>query len=109
MGFHAHHAIVLTSNGGDLDGIKAAHTLALEIFGEGQVSPLTKPTTNAFRSFFVSPDGSKEGWNESRTGDQHREHFIKALRRFPKRDLFLSWVEVYWDESGSAKVLRRRT
>ena len=93
MGYHIHHAIVVTS--WQTKGINEAHRLALRHFGVSSiVSPLRGGLTNGYESFFVAPDGSKEGWPESDDMDIKRTEFKAALRELARRDLWVSWVEV---------------
>ena len=51
---------------------------------------------NGSRSFLVAPDGSKEGWLESATGDAMRSEFVAYLRSLAYEDgsTPLSWVEL---------------
>jgi hypothetical protein len=99
MGYQRHHAIIVTSF---LDeNLDAAHRKAVRIFGEA-ASPIIESEQNGYRSFFVAPDGSKEGWLESVAGDADRNKFVKWLRG--KR---LDWVEVqYGDDEGQTVVVR---
>ena len=65
MGYEKAHAIIVTGYG---KHIRSAHRIAMRLFPENQVSPILTGMTNAFESFFVAPDGSKEGWEERRLG-----------------------------------------
>lgn len=87
MGYIKHHAIAITSGIDEL--LKKAHVKAKEIFGD-RASEILKGETNAYNSFFIAPDGSKEGWEESKKGDRQRE-------------LFVEWIndQVYEDGSNS--------
>lgn len=53
------------------------------------------------------PDGSKEGWKESDTGDRVRDDFISTLEKANYEDGSnpWAWVEVGYGEFGQ-KVLR---
>ncbi len=73
MGYIKHNAIIVTSWDGDK--IAEAHKKAREIFE--WVSEISPSAINGYRSFFVPPDGSKEGWPESFNGDNDRKEFIK--------------------------------
>jgi len=95
MGYNRNHAIVVTS--WKEDSIIAAHTRAVEQFADiAPVSPLTDEVTNGYRSFFVAPDGSKEGWAPSDRGDKAREQYIDWLRHqaYDDGSSALDWVEV---------------
>lgn len=87
MGNIRHHAIAVTSWNDDL--IKKAHEKAKEIF-KSTTSDIIKSTTNSFKSFFIAPDGSKEGWEKSDIGNLQRE-------------IFKEWIneQVYEDGSNS--------
>lgn len=100
MGYIKHHAIVVT---GDVDYINLAHEEAKKIFdnhfskektyesdSSDVVSNVMRGVANDTRSFFIAPDGSKEGWSMSDVGNDAREDFINWLRKYGKCD----YVEV---------------
>ncbi len=104
MGYIRHHTIVVTSWG---EHIQPAHAKALGLFGLGAVSPIIDSDRNDYRSFFVAPDGSKEGWDESDDGDTRRAAFIDWLRAqyYGDGSTSVSWVEVqYADDERETKV-----
>ena len=72
MGYMRHHAIVVTS--WSAESIEKAHSQAAEMFR--WVSPVSPEATNGYRSFFIPPDGSKEGWAESNIGNMQRTAFM---------------------------------
>lgn len=76
MGHIRHHAIIFTSC--IKEDVEKAHAEASAIFGSS-VSGLSPEATNGYVTFLVGPDGSKEGWEESRYGDEKREKFKKWL------------------------------
>lgn len=76
MGYMKHNAIVVTS--WDAKRMEMAHAKAVEVLGS-LVSPLINGVINSQISFFVAPDGSKEGWSASNEYDE-------------KRSLFLDWL-----------------
>lgn len=103
MGYMAHHTIVVC--GWQKDAVEAAHAKAVELFEPVQasdiggynkcmVSPLMGPYVNVEYSFFVAPDGSKEGWDTSQRGDDAREAFTEWLQEQRKTGRYLDWVEV---------------
>lgn len=109
MGYLKHHAIVVTS--WRKEAIEEAHAKALEIFvnfdsfmsGKAWVSPISEPGVNGQRSFFVAPDGSKEGWSQSVAGDEQRKEFCDWLESVTMID----WCEVVvGDEADSPRVIR---
>ena len=97
MGYMVHHAIIVTSE--YKEKIEEAHACAIGIFPE--VSDIFPGTANSVGSFFVPPDGSKEGWVHSDDGDERREEFMEYLRG----ETGLSWAEVqYGDDEGDNKL-----
>ena len=106
MGHMRHHVIVVTS--WKDDAIQSAHGAARFIFN-GNVTQITNPVVNGFRSFMVAPDGSKEGWEESNVGDSSRNQFVNHLKTFCHEDGSspLSWAEMqFGDDDGENKLLR---
>jgi len=103
MGYMRNHCIVVTCYGstdGDMPIIDA-HKKAIELF-QHLVSNIVESTCNGMFSFFIAPDGSKEGWDTSDYGNCQRDNFIKWLR-----DKSYDWAEIqYGDEEGITKVIR---
>ena len=92
MGVIVHNAIVVT--GGLDEDVKKAHKKATKLFeGLCEVSPIMDSCINGYYSFFIPPDGSKEGWKESYDGDEAREKFIEWLN---KEDRCLDYVEIQY-------------
>ena len=46
----------------------------------GLVSEVVPTRRNGGGSFFIAPDGSQEGWEESDRGDQQRDVFVRWLK-----------------------------
>ncbi|MHA1833592.1 MAG: hypothetical protein ACTSV7_06335 [Candidatus Baldrarchaeia archaeon] len=95
MGYYEHHAIILTGdNTGTDDAPKGAIISAYEFCLKLGLNPssLVYSPVNAFISFFVPPDGSKEGWLESDEGDDKRELFKNWL--ISKNYSCLDWIEI---------------
>lgn len=87
-----HNAIVVTSWGED--SIKCARLKAIAL---GLLAtPIVESRVNAYWTFLVVPDGSKEGWAESDRGDEAREQFAEYLwaQRVEDGSSSLEWVEV---------------
>lgn len=84
-----------------------AQATAVEIFGGDIVSDVIRSPLNGYETFFVAPDGSKEGWEDSNAGDEKREQFLDWVTAYGK---FLEVVEVRYggDDSFSAKVTEIR-
>ena len=105
MGYIRNHAIVVTGTYGG--HVYTAHALAVEIFGNA-VSSVTPPAVNHSESFFVAPDGSKDGWDESDDGNARRDRFKNWLRSIAYEDGSspLSWVELYFGgDDNEASVI----
>lgn len=77
MGVIQHHAIIVT---GRYESVLRAHMIAKKIFPVTQLSEICGPTINSTFSFAVFPDGSKEYWSDSDTGDRQRGEFISYLK-----------------------------
>jgi hypothetical protein len=94
MGYIRNHAIVVTSTYGDY--IQQAHVAAKEIFP--WVSEISDTGINGSRSFFIPPDGSKEGWEDSDLGDDRRNRFKEWLRlqEYDDESSPLAWCEVWY-------------
>ena len=103
-----HHAIVVSSCLDEL--LLAAHKAAHQTFaikGGSLVSPVVKSKMNGYQSFFVAPDGSKEGWADSDSGDAARERFKAYLRSKAYEDgsTSLSWVEVQFADDDNVSLV----
>jgi len=102
MGYLRGHARVVT--GDDYEeskDINDAHAKATEIFP--WVSAICPPQVNGERSFFIPPDGSKEGWGESDAGDKRRDAFAEWLKTKGR----VHWVEVcYAEDESDTRVTR---
>lgn len=106
MGYMRHHAIIVTGSDSQTPTIEQAHEEAAAIFP--YVSPLSSRAVNGYRSFFVPPDGSKEGWPESEKGDQERDSFIRWLRscRYDDGSSPFDWVAIqYGDDYYETKII----
>ncbi len=100
MGYMRHHTIVVT--GWDREDTRKAHNQAVKQFGH-LVSQVVDSRLNGYVSFFIAPDGSKEGWSASHNGDDAREYFKSWLRESRNS---ASWVEVQFaDEDGDNRIV----
>lgn len=94
MGRIKHNAIICVS--WDSEELEESHRKAKEIFKkynfEQLVSEIVPHVTNGGASFFISPDGSMEGWIGSQNGDEARKEFLDFLR--DSKDNFTDYVEV---------------
>ena len=91
MGTMKHHAIAVTDV--EAERIRQAHGRALSLFSDNQVSSILKSRCGGYLSFFVAPDGSKEGWTGSNSGDAERDMFITWLQ---KHSCPYSWAEIQY-------------
>lgn len=106
MGYMRHHAVVVTTYDATLASV--ARNKALELFEAAQVSPICSPECNGYHSFFVAPDGSKDGWERSETGDTARAAFLAWLneQRYGDNSSPHDWVEVqYGDDDRVTKIV----
>ncbi|MGG4444533.1 hypothetical protein [Brevibacillus fortis] len=78
MGSIRHNAVVVTGENYDRKKFENAHVKAMELFGL-LTSPIVTSELNGYMSFFVAPDGSKEGWAESDIGDEKRKEFADYI------------------------------
>lgn len=99
MGYMRHQAIIVT----DYDNIRleANRAKAVELFGP-QVSNIVESKTNGYRTFFIGPDGSKEGWDTSAEGDSARDEFKAHLKSQAYEDGSGpgDWAEVTYQDDG---------
>lgn len=105
MGYIRHHAIIVTS--WDEERMEVARNKAIEVFGELMVSTFVQSKVNGNISFFIGPDGSKEGWEESESSDVNRGIFIDWLKSqaFEDGSSIYSWVELFYgDDNGKAGI-----
>lgn len=76
MGIVKHEAIIVTSWNESI--IAEAHDKAAVMFG-GLVSPLMMSSVNSYRTFLISPGGSKIGWEDAIEHDAKVEKYCKWL------------------------------
>ncbi|MCP4903003.1 MAG: hypothetical protein GY906_39065 [bacterium] len=105
MGWIRHHAIIVTS--WDTEAFERARDKAHEIF-KGLAPEAMASESNGYRTFLIPPDGSREGWSESETGDSRRAHFIEWLdaQRHSDDSSPFDWVEVqYGDDQFETEIV----
>lgn len=88
MGYIRHDAIVVS--GWCERRTQKAHEKAVEI--GLLVTPIVISKVNAQRSFLIAPDGSKEGWPDSESGDAQRAEWIEWAKKEP--ELWIDWAHV---------------
>jgi hypothetical protein len=90
MGYIAHNMIACTA--WKQEHIEIAHKKARSLFSESPVTEIYATKTNGYFSFFICPDGSKEGWETSQNGDEERKEFIEWLSS--QDDLYVDAVDL---------------
>ncbi|KQL17666.1 hypothetical protein [Cytobacillus solani] len=109
MGYIRHNSFVVTGDSYPEAQRKLdlAHEKAVELFSN-LVSPVIQGKTNGYQSFFVAPDGSKEGWDLSDEYDEKRKQladFIDSLA-YGDGSNCVQFVDVGFDECYEAEVDR---
>lgn len=115
MGYIKHHTIVVTGWG---DSIKAAHKKAIEVFieqnrndpfaipGGRLVSEIISGLSNGQDSFFIAPDGSKEGWDTSENCNDARNEFLNWI---DESDSYCEYIEViFGGDDEYQEILRSK-
>lgn len=115
MGYIRHHAIVVT--GPTYSGVGPEfrtniHDVRARVVqlarNDVNVTGVVSGTANSMGSFLVAPDGSKEGWEESRRADAAREEIIRYLDSLAYEDGSTSfdYVEIqFGDDDKETKVI----
>jgi hypothetical protein len=108
MGYMRHHAIVVTGWDDPHGTFDAAHAEAMRLMPD-LTTPISQARMNAYQSFCILPDGSKEGWDESDRGDKERGVFISWLTEHAATSdggWWVDWALVqFGDEEGDQRVL----
>ena len=101
MGYMKHSAAIVTN--WDVKELQAAHAKAKEIYAAKfnpdvmvrdaarLVSDIVHGITNNQASFFIAPDGSKEGWADSDKSDEARTELLDWML---KNENFSDYIEV---------------
>lgn len=110
MGYIRHHAVVVTGHQWEHDrtpdsDVRDAHAAAVAC--GCVVTRLVDGAINSYSSFMVVPDGSKEGWDESDTGDRARGRFIDWLRKANGEDGWFSWAELVLGDDDCEALVER--
>ena len=105
MGYIKHHAIIVTVM--HEKEVTTIHEKAVELFGEA-VSNII-PSSFGDRSFFIGPDGSKEGWTASDEGNINRAKFIEYLDTlaYDDKSSYVSYAELYYGEDNGMSEVER--
>lgn len=101
MGYIIHDAIIVT--GFRKADVNEAYQHATNECGLDATTLHNSPM-NGFWSFLIVPDGSKEGWADSDTGEIARAKWIEWAKGCYARGVFFDWVAVRYGgdlETGS--------
>lgn len=104
MGHIRHHAIAVTSWNGEL--IKKAHEKAIQIFKD-RTSSIIESDINRYQSFFIAPDGGKEGLVESDIGDAQRKTFKEWIdeQAYEDGSNSLSFCEFFYGDCNGESLI----
>lgn len=100
MGYIKHNAICVTCF--DKEQTNRLHDKAKEIFGE-LVTEIIESAINQYYSFFVAPDGSKEGWKDSDEYDIKRKKYKQFIKE-NNHNFLCEYVDVTYDEYGDCRI-----
>lgn len=95
MGRIKHNSLIVTD--WKEENVIKAHEKAKEIYefiNEGSssiISPIIGCLANGQSSFFIAPDGSKEGWDTSDLSDKARNAFMDWMK---SSGLYLDYIDV---------------
>lgn len=99
MGYIRHHAIVVTC----FSNVSAERARAKAIELDMKPSEIIE-TINSYASFFIPPDGSKEGWESSEDGNAKRAAFKSWLIN-GSSNAWPDWAEVQYGDEGGHQYL----
>ena len=108
-----HHALVVTCN--DRDVLESIRAKALELFklhmeatkGALLASEIKVSLINHYATFFIMPDGSKEGYDASDDSDIIRDKLIDYIKPLIPSDVYhLSYAEVSFGADDGTSTLR---
>jgi len=116
MGYIKHSAAIVTN--WNIKELETAHKKAKEIYAAkfepdvmvrdagSLVSDIVHGIANSQSSFFIAPDGSKEGWADSDKSDEARTEFLDWLL---KNENFSDYIEVrFGGDTDSDTVIRSK-
>lgn len=108
MGTIHHTALVVTGSDYEFGKeeennlLTKAHKKAVKLFGKELVSPIVGPVTNGYMSFFVSPSGSKLGWDTAQEHEKAMDEMVGHLDsiRYEDGSTCVKYVKVSYGECG---------
>ncbi len=111
MGTIKHHAIIVT--GFDKEAINTVRNKAVELFTieNYDISDHSNLISNivfgmnGYMSFFIGPDGSKEGWNDSDFCDNARIEFTKWMD--DQKETYCDYIEInFGGDNNNNRVIK---
>lgn len=106
MGYMRHDAIVVT--GWKKEQVEEVHNKAKQLCNP-LVSEIIEGVSNSQYSFFIAPDGSKEGWEPSDFHEVARDRFISWLdknTRYEDGSTGINAVAVNFGGDGGQAFIR---
>jgi len=109
-----HHTLIITVN--DKKAAERIYQGIADIFkknmeaknGYQLISPIVSSLINNYFTFFISPDGSKEGYDLSEDADRIRAMVINLLKFYQteNNNLEIKYVELFYgDDSLPAEII----
>lgn len=109
MGTFKHNAMIITGTMTEEaeKKVKAAHIVAKKLF-RSLVTPIIESPVNNVFTFFIAPDGSKEGWDTSDEHDAKRKELADYIETLAYEDgsTAIQYVDVWFDEQNQAGIER---
>lgn len=102
MGLIQHNSVIISGNSAYQEQFRQVYEYAQQLFGT-LVTPVIQPEINGDMFFFISPDGSKEGWSISNEYDTKRSELCDFIDSFACDDGSNSvrYVDVSHGEKGA--------
>lgn len=111
MGTIHHTALVVTGSDYDFGDkfpekeknlLTKSHQKAIKLFGKEQVSDIIGSGMNSYKSFFISPSGSKVGWPEAGKHEEAMEEMVGFLLsiRYDDGSTCVKFAKVGYGELG---------
>lgn len=102
---HINHNAIIATTWNEKVAVQFQSWIEAYSLNKGSVAQVVS-RSNGYTTFFVGPDGSKEGWPVSDYGDKVREQIKKrfALDNYEDGSSPWNWIEVGYGEYGQ-KVL----
>jgi hypothetical protein len=105
VGYIAHHTVIVTGHAG-FGRLAEVHELAKEIFVNTScvVTSILGPVSNGTCFFYITPDGSKEGWADSAEGDASRSVFFTQASQIEDHYCHILSLRFGGDDSHRTEV-----